>query len=115
MKKVIVLLNRKAGMTREEFRSYYEGHHVPLATSLMKNCKKYVRNYARDDEDRDVRFPLSSHDCVSEFVFDIDEPWRGGDQVFEASGLAALGEDEKRFIDVDSVQVLIVDEYQTNF
>jgi uncharacterized protein (TIGR02118 family) len=63
MFKVISLLKRKEGMTREEFYSWAKHDHPRLATQLL-NIRGYRANIARLDE------PEGPFDAVSEMWFD---------------------------------------------
>ena len=88
MSKNIALLPRRAGLSRAQFRDYYETRHAPLAIGYFP-FTRYVRNHLLDADD--IGF-----DTVSEFWSD------------DLAGLAALmqtevGElmraDEERFMD----------------
>jgi EthD domain len=43
--KVIGMMKRKPGMTRAQFRDYYETHHAPMGDLSMANAKRYLRRY----------------------------------------------------------------------
>lgn len=43
--KIVVLLKRKPGMSREYFVRNYEGRHAPLATQLVPGLLDYRRTY----------------------------------------------------------------------
>ena len=45
MIKILLLLRKKAGTTREQFIDYYENHHVPL---IMKLTGEYMAEYKRN-------------------------------------------------------------------
>ena len=45
MVKMIALLRRKAGMSREDFIQYYETKHVPLILKHVKIMADYRRSY----------------------------------------------------------------------
>jgi len=49
MFKVIALLSRKPGSSREAFIEYYENRHVPLIRSLFPYIADYRRNYVNLD------------------------------------------------------------------
>jgi len=109
MIKLILMVRRKPGMDREEFRKHYEGVHAPLAASLMKRCKRYVRNFVRDEPSGDLGF-----DVITEFWFDGDGRWadvRG--EFANAETAAILADDEARFMDRDTMRIVVVDEAET--
>jgi len=45
MIRLIALLTRKAGMSPEDFREYYETHHVPLIEEINPYRSGYTRDY----------------------------------------------------------------------
>lgn len=64
MFRVMGLLTKKPGMTREEFIERYENFHVPLALRLFPEMKEYSRRYVDEGSDS-VGF-----DVVTELAFD---------------------------------------------
>ena len=45
MVKMMLLLRRRPGMTREEFMAYYEERHAPLALEILPGIVEYRRNF----------------------------------------------------------------------
>src|SRR5438105_1405064 len=45
MIKLVSLIAKKPGITREEFIEHYEKQHSPMSIRLMPQIAKYVRNY----------------------------------------------------------------------
>jgi EthD domain len=43
--KILLFMKRRAGMSVEDFRDYYENHHVPLVTKGAPSLGRYVRRY----------------------------------------------------------------------
>jgi hypothetical protein len=43
--KLLIFLKRRPGLSREEFRSYYESNHAPLCLKYMAGVERYVRRY----------------------------------------------------------------------
>jgi hypothetical protein len=43
--KLLIFLKRRPGMSREEFRAYYEANHAPLCLKYMDGVECYVRRY----------------------------------------------------------------------
>lgn len=48
--KVIQLIRKKSGMTREEFIEYYENKHAPLIIEHFPYMREYRRNYPIFDD-----------------------------------------------------------------
>jgi uncharacterized protein (TIGR02118 family) len=109
MIKLMLVASRRDGMSREDFRAYYEDVHAPLVARLMKHCTRYVRNFV----DEEVSGP-QAFDVVTEFWFDLDGPWQDAQaQLTNAAGIGALEEDEARFMDRASVRLFTVRECET--
>jgi uncharacterized protein (TIGR02118 family) len=109
MIKVVLLVRRKPGISREEFRRYYEGRHAPLAASQLRSCVRYVRNFVVEDLSGEPDF-----DCVTEFWYELDGPWRAArDHIASEASRQALAEDEARFMDRASMRVVVVAECET--
>lgn len=107
--KLILVVRRKPGMTREAFVSYYESTHAPLAASVMLKCKKYVRNFVAEELTGALNF-----DVMTEFWFDVDGSWEETrESLTDAATRQLLEEDEARFMDRSSMRVFLADERPT--
>lgn len=81
---VITLLKRREGMSREDFRAYYETRHRIIGERVLAGrATRYVRRYLTptDGEDRDFDFDV---------VMEIDFP----DAATRDACFASLGEPE---------------------
>ena len=47
MIKMIFMLKRRPGMSREEFVRYYESTHAKLGEKHVRNAARYVRRYLK--------------------------------------------------------------------
>lgn len=115
MVKLIALLKKKPGMSREDFISYYEMRHAPLALHLTEMGHDYRRNYPRSArvEGREVD-AAPEYDVITEVWFRDQAAY----QAFAASMKtqevrAQIVADEERFLDRASSRIFIVDEYIT--
>jgi hypothetical protein len=63
--KLLLLLKRRRGMSREAFRDYYENRHVPLAMKYMTGPTRYVRRYLEPSP----AMPEPDFDVVTELWF----------------------------------------------
>jgi len=70
--KLIIMLKRRAGMSREDFVDYYESNHRRLGEKYVPNATRYVRRYLEPvtgpSSDEDDLF-----DVVTELWFKDDE------------------------------------------
>jgi hypothetical protein len=116
MYKLISLLRRKPGLSKAEFKTYYETSHVKFGEKhLRPECVKYSRRYLTQ-----IVSPMKpdnelgpDYDCQVEFWF-VDE---AAYKRFEArvAGLpeaerAAIVQDEENFLDRDRTYRYLVDE-----
>lgn len=118
--KMIMFFRRKAGMSPEEFRSYYELEHAPLAVELFPYFRDYRRNYIRHDQ-RHRRTTGQENDRMSDFDviteltfnsrFDYDRMMR---EMQDPDIRRQVVEDELRFMDRDATVVILVDEEITD-
>lgn len=114
MYKSIALFKRKDGLTHEEFKEYYENHHVPLKMRIMElpGLVRYVRRYLNPLSDpASEAFRLSGFDVITEV-------WFKDKASFDAYRAFSLdpeyrkvnAEDEDKFLDRDNMYFHTVDE-----
>jgi len=100
--KVIVLLPRRDGMSREEFARYIEEQHGPLVTKLP-GLRRLVINHVLPD----LNGPPPAYDAVAEDWFD-DLAAMGA--AFASPEGQAVQADAPNFLDVTRLQVMAVEE-----
>jgi len=118
---MILLLKRKPGMTREQFRQHYETSHVMLAKKHVGHLfHDYRRHYVGDviamrGEEVVVNgVEEGAYDVITKIVFRdqaaLDEFWRiyAIPEVF-----AELRADEQAFLDMPTMRVNICEEVRT--
>ena len=111
MIKMICLVKRKSGLSREEFVEYYERNHIPLAASHMPLAVAYTRRYlgagvaphwAANGEEPD-------YDVITEIWFetqdDVDKTLAG---IALPEVAAVIIPDEDKFLDRDKSRMLFV-------
>jgi hypothetical protein len=116
MFKLIMAIRRKEGLTREEFRDYYENNHVKLAERLNIAPPGYRRNYVVDndpllegvDEDRKDKSP--TFDVLTETMYSSREE---AEEIFtrfaDPAVFNAVVEDENKFIAPGGIKFYIVE------
>jgi len=110
MLKLMLLVRRKPGTTREAFRDYYESIHAPLASGVMAGCKRYLRNFVIEEPGGSQDF-----DVITEFWFDLEGPFaKAAKRISTEATRAVLEADEARFMDRGSMRVVVVDERESD-
>ena len=115
MLKMITLIPRKPGMSREEFIAYYEDHHAPLTQSLFPQAAKYARNYPTSENLHYAGAALSpgvAFDAVTEHWFADQAAYDAMMADFAGNPEKAriLAEDEARFCDKEHMVMFMVEE-----
>jgi hypothetical protein len=101
MLKLFAFLARRADLTPQAFRDYYENRHIPLICSLVAPPLVYKRNYLqRGDEFCLDGGKAIGFDVVTELVFasrDALHAWLG--TLSEPGNRERVRADEERFLD----------------
>ena len=107
MKKLILFVKRKPGLTHEQFRAHYESTHAPLAKSRL--APQWLVRYERNFLTPGTGQPEPPYDCVTEFWFadqaalDASVTWTRSEEG------QVLARDEENFMDRASMQTFLVD------
>jgi len=113
MIKYLIFISAKKGISREEFRKYYETRHAPLSQRLFPMCTDYRRNYFDPAKDV-VRGQGFDFDVVTEMWFETEGAFQEFQKkVQEPDVIAQVLADEKNFMDPDSVRIVVVDEQRS--
>jgi uncharacterized protein (TIGR02118 family) len=102
--KVVTCLKRKAGMSVEEFQTYWRERH-PAVVVRLPGVRRYVQSHTRLAGYRKGE-PI--YDGIAEVWFDDSQAMhalRGTDE------LAAVEADEPRFMDSSTKRVILTDEH----
>jgi hypothetical protein len=117
--KMMVLFRRRADLTPEQFRDYYETKHTPLALQLFPYLKIYRRNYIRHDlhhqraggEALGMRLDF---DAITEIGFAGRNDYeRMVSDMSDPVVREKVVNDEQQFLDRSATVVFIVDEETT--
>ncbi|KAI9163912.1 EthD family reductase [Paramyrothecium foliicola] len=110
---ILVLLARKSGTTREDFRNYYETHHVPLVSKLLFHGPLAPVNYTRNYIGHQVSEGLSGesagswqHDCVTVTTCK-DGAHRDALFAEFTKHSSVIAEDEENFIDRSKTVIIL--------
>lgn len=115
MFKMVTLISRKKGMTKDAFREHYEKIHMPLSHTLFPEVIKCVRNYPTTENFHYVGagvHPTVPCDVVTEHYFPDQETY---DQMManfasDPEKFRLLSEDEDSFCDKESMIMFLVDQ-----
>jgi EthD domain len=115
MIKIIILLKRRTGMSRDEFIEYYEKRHAVLAVKLIPGIAAYRRLYldpGRAAFGQEVPWP--GFDVVTEMEFATDADYdKAFATISQADVLRQITEDEENLFDRGSIRAYIVDERES--
>lgn len=98
--KAISLLSRRLDLSKDEFRSYYEDNHSPLAMRHFP-YKRYTRNHLVEDV-QGLDF-----DCISESQM---MPGFDTREIMRSRSRQLMVEDERRFMRPEKIRVALAQE-----
>jgi len=110
--KLIGLLKKKPGLSRDAFINYYEQRHAPFVCGLVPMGHDYRRSYTQ-------KMRVSGKEVNDTFDFDcVSELWFAGDVAYQAFAaamarpeiFAQIVADEEIFLDRAASRIMIVDE-----
>lgn len=117
MPKLIILIKRKPGMSREDFIAHYENVHAQFGKRTQGHLwDKYVRNYTKSlmeyqPEDNDAD---DSYDAITEIWVKDDAALQEMARIInEPENNQWVLEDEEKFQDRLKTRILIVEEVDT--
>jgi hypothetical protein len=112
MIKLLILLDKKAGMTDEAFRSRYENAHAMLAKRIFPSMTAYKRNYVSLEGGKPFaggrRPPF---DVITEMHFEDRAAFNAAMKVLENPDTAKLiADDEAALFDRSNMRAFLVEE-----
>ena len=118
MLKIVLCINRKPGMTREEFHSYWANEHrqvlhqVAEPLGMRRNVHNRTLDTGLENGIREGRGAmLDDFDGVAETWFDSLDALKQNSLTEEGRAAARLlAEDEMRFIDFSTSKIFFVEE-----
>ena len=111
MIKITIFVTRKAGLTFEEFDSYWREKHAPLIKSVIefsRHVRKYVQSHLASSD-----VPIaqgSDYDGVAELWFDSVESLNTAFN--EPRYMELIRPDELKFVDLDRCVSIVCEEFQ---
>lgn len=123
MPKLIFLLKRKKGISKEQFREHYENSHVKLAQKYIGHLLVgYHRNYPLlatfDPSNQPAGQPVKAvdfeFDCITEMRVRTEADLLEISRIFNDPKIQPiLKEDELKFLDDKNTMMIVCDEVHT--
>ena len=115
MIKVVTLLTRKPGMSRETFIEHYETHHRKIGEKYLGGfATKYQRRYLQSAGFRDQEGAAPPFDVLMEIWYpDQDALNRAMAVLSTDEAQAEIAADEERLFDRDLIRSYTVEEYES--
>ena len=115
MIKVVTLLTRKPGMSREAFIEYYETHHRIIGEKYLSGfATKYQRRYMRSAGFREQDGDAPPFDVLMEIWYPDQEALNGALAVLSTEeAQAEIAADEERLFDRELIRSYAVEEYES--
>ena len=115
MPKIVILIKKKPGMSREDFINHYETSHAVIGKRLLGHLwTKYVRNYptALMEYQPEQHAVSDSYDAVTEIWLKDDAAVEEMTRIINMpENNKIILEDEEKFQDRLQTRLLMVDEY----
>ena len=115
MIKVVTLLTRKPGMSREAFIEHYETHHRKIGEKYLSGfATKYQRRYMQSAGFRKQDGDAPPFDVLMEIWYPDQEALNGALAVLSTEeAQAEIAADEERLFDRDLIRSYTVKEYES--
>ena len=115
MIKVVTLLTRKPGMSREAFIEYYEAHHRKIGEKYLSGfAVKYQRRYLQSAGFRGQEGATLPFDVLMEIWYPDQDTFDAALAVLSTDeAQAEIIADEERLFDRDLIRSYTVEEYES--
>jgi len=117
MFQILLFMKRRPGMSIEEFRDYYENHHVPLCLKSAGGMKRYIRRYL--DPQPNAETGLNEElawDVITELWFDDEAVFKGTVKYLSSTVMSyEIIADELNLFDRSKNRMATVVERETEF
>jgi uncharacterized protein (TIGR02118 family) len=104
--KLIVMMKRKPGLTRDEFSKYWKEIHAFVALKNIPGLVKYVQNHQVKLNDREP-----AYDGIAELWFKDLESFRDMGKWYKSDAGRVLRDDEARFMHTGKVVSYVCEEF----
>jgi uncharacterized protein (TIGR02118 family) len=111
--KLVTLISAIEGISRDDFKRYYEGNHVPLVKSLLPMDKvvRYTRSYVMPERNHPPG-TNADFDVVTELWFASEEDCTAFFDVMRRPDVKRrIRDDEKNFLATSKIRTFYVEEH----
>jgi uncharacterized protein (TIGR02118 family) len=111
MIKLVVMIKRKPGMSKEDFDRYWSGPHadqVLECADFKRHIRRYVQSHVVAQEGIKLPWAVSEYDGQAELCFDSVEEMNAAFN--EPRFLAEVHPDDATFIDMEACKLMVVEE-----
>ena len=116
MFKTICMLKRRAGMSFDDFKDYYETHHRRFGDEALPASARFMRRYLHP-----VPNPMTGeiaeldYDVITETWFESRADWEAAMAIFAEPAMAAeIAEDEEKLFDRSKICFSTVEECESD-
>lgn len=74
--KILLFMKKRADITTEAFRDYYENHHAPLCAQSSGGMTRYIRRYLEPHPHPETGSFVDAYDVITELWFDDERSFR---------------------------------------
>lgn len=111
MKRLVALLDRKPGMSLEDFRAYYESRHAPLIKSMLPDGVEYRRTYVDLSTLQPEGAPAIDCDVITTLSFPSEEIFTAAmGSLRSPENSQRVAADEENFLDRPRKRIFITSE-----
>jgi len=112
--KILLFMKRRPGMSVEDFRTYYETRHVPLAEKYASGVGRYIRRYIDPQLHPETGAWPDPWDVITELWFADEKTYRGTLAYITTSLMPeAIVEDEWNLFDRTQLRIATVVECES--
>ena len=114
--KILLFMKRRPGMTMDDFRDYYENHHVRFGEESSRGITRYIRRYIdpmpNPETGDDSELP---YDVITELWFDDRAMFEGTVKFLSTTVMSdEVIDDEKNLFDRSKNRMATVAEYESD-
>jgi len=112
--KILLFMRKRADISTEAFREYYETKHAPLAEKYSSALTKYVRRYVEPQNHPETGTFPDYYDVITELWFDDEALYKGTLGYITSTIMPdEIIEDEKNLFDRSSFRIATVVECES--